>query len=50
MDTELDRARECGKTLATLDTKMGDAAEPLDASVGLECAGMIPAMIALVRG
>jgi hypothetical protein len=28
MNTELDRARERGKTLATLDTKTGDVAEP----------------------
>jgi len=49
MDTELDRARECGKTLATLDTEMGNAAEPLNAPAGFEFAGMMPAMTASVR-
>ena len=38
----LDRARELHKTLATLDTRTGDVAEPLYASVGFEVAGVIP--------
>lgn len=36
------RARELGKTLVTLDTRTGDVAEPLYASVGFEVAGVIP--------
>lgn len=39
---QLDRARELGKTLATLDTRTGDVAEPLYTSVGFEVAGVIP--------
>jgi len=42
MNRALDRARELGKTLATLDTRTGDVAEPLYASVGFEVAGVIP--------
>ena len=38
----LERAEELGKTLVTLDTRTGDAAEPLYASVGFETAGIIP--------
>ncbi len=38
----LDRARDLGKTLVTLDTRTGDVAEPLYASVGFEVAGVIP--------
>jgi len=42
MNRALHRARELGKTLATLDTRTGDAGEPLYASVGFEAAGVIP--------
>ncbi len=42
MNCALDRARELRKTLATLDTRTGDMAEPLYASVGFEVAGVIP--------
>ena len=42
MDRALARARELGKTLVTLDTRTGDAAEPLYASIGFEVAGIIP--------
>ena len=35
-------AREAGKTLITLDTRTGDAAQPLYASVGFQKAGVIP--------
>jgi ribosomal protein S18 acetylase RimI-like enzyme len=42
MNAALGRARELGKTLVTLDTRTGDAAEPLYASVGFEVAGVIP--------
>jgi GNAT superfamily N-acetyltransferase len=42
MNRALDRARELGKTLVTLDTRTGDVAEPLYASVGFEVAGVIP--------
>lgn len=35
-------ARAAGKTLITLDTRTGDAAEPLYASVGYAIAGIIP--------
>jgi len=38
----LEQARLLGKTLVTLDTKTGDAAEPLYASLGFEIAGIIP--------
>ncbi len=38
----LDRARDLGKTLVTLDTRTGDVAEPLYKSVGFEVAGVIP--------
>lgn len=42
MNRALDRARELGKTLVTLDTRTGDVAEPLYASVGFKVAGVIP--------
>lgn len=42
MNQALDRARELGKSLVTLDTRTGDVAEPLYASVGFEVAGVIP--------
>jgi GNAT superfamily N-acetyltransferase len=42
MTRAIDRARELGKTLVTLDTRTGDVAEPLYASVGFEVAGVIP--------
>ena len=35
-------ARGIGRSLITLDTRSGDAAEPLYASLGYETAGMIP--------
>lgn len=35
-------AEAIGKTLVTLDTRTGDAAEPLYASVGFQVAGVIP--------
>ena len=38
----LRKAGELGKTLVTLDTRTGDVAEPLYASLGFEIAGMIP--------
>lgn len=42
MNRALDHARELGKELVTLDTRTGDVAEPLYASVGFEVAGVIP--------
>lgn len=42
MKQALERARELGKTLVTLDTRTGDVAEPLYMSVGFEVAGIIP--------
>lgn len=42
MNRAIERARELGKTLITLDTRTGDVAEPLYASVGFEVAGVIP--------
>lgn len=42
MNRALDRARELGKTLITLDTRTGDVAEPLYKFVGFEVAGVIP--------
>ena len=42
MNRALDRAKQLGKTLVTLDTRTGDVAEPLYASVGFEVAGVIP--------
>lgn len=42
MDHALDRARDLGKTLVTLDTRTGDVAERLYGSVGFEAAGSIP--------
>lgn len=38
----LEEARARKKTLVTLDTRTGDRAEPLYASVGFEVAGVIP--------
>lgn len=38
----ISRAQELGKTLLTLDTKTGDAAQALYASLGFEEAGTIP--------
>ena len=35
-------ARSCGRTLITLDTRTGDKAEPLYASLGYVVAGVIP--------
>lgn len=37
-----DHARKLGKHLITLDTRTGDAAEPLYRSLGYQTAGMIP--------
>ncbi|MCS3434458.1 GNAT family N-acetyltransferase [Klebsiella sp. BIGb0407] len=42
MSHALEQARLLGKTLVTLDTKTGDVAEPLYASLGFEVAGIIP--------
>jgi len=42
MNRALNRARELGKELITLDTRTGDVAEPLYSSVGFEVAGVIP--------
>lgn len=42
MHRALERARDLGKTLVTLDTRTGDVAEPLYASVGFAVAGVIP--------
>lgn len=42
MSHAIEQARQIGKTLATLDTRTGDAAEPLYASLGFEVAGIIP--------
>jgi ribosomal protein S18 acetylase RimI-like enzyme len=42
MKAVLDRARTLGKTLVTLDTRTGDAAEALYAAVGFEVAGVVP--------
>lgn len=42
MNRALEHARSIGKTLVTLDTRTGDVAEPLYASVGFEVAGVIP--------
>jgi ribosomal protein S18 acetylase RimI-like enzyme len=42
MNRAIARAGELGKTLVTLDTRTGDLAEPLYASVGFEVAGVIP--------
>jgi ribosomal protein S18 acetylase RimI-like enzyme len=42
MTTVEDRARAAGKTLLTLDTRTGDAAEPLYLSMGYVLAGIIP--------
>jgi len=37
-----DHARRAGRSLLTLDTRTGDAAEPLYASLGYRVAGVIP--------
>ncbi|WP_426755406.1 GNAT family N-acetyltransferase [Myxococcus sp. Y35] len=37
-----DHARQRGRTLVTLDTRTGDSAEPLYASLGYQTAGVIP--------
>lgn len=42
MHHAITRARGLGKTLLTLDTRTGDAAETLYASVGFRAAGVIP--------
>ncbi|RVV97197.1 GNAT family N-acetyltransferase [Mesobaculum littorinae] len=42
MGAALDHARAIGKTLVTLDTRTGDAAEALYAAVGFQRAGVIP--------
>ncbi|WP_138468540.1 GNAT family N-acetyltransferase [Poseidonocella sp. HB161398] len=42
MTAALGHARGLGRTLVTLDTRSGDAAAPLYASVGFEVAGEIP--------
>ncbi|WP_417270111.1 GNAT family N-acetyltransferase [Celeribacter sp.] len=42
MAAALDHARALGKRTVTLDTRSGDVAEPLYASVGFEVAGKIP--------
>jgi ribosomal protein S18 acetylase RimI-like enzyme len=42
MTHALQRARALGKTLVTLDTRTGDVAQSLYASVGFEVAGVIP--------
>lgn len=42
MGAALDAARSAGKTMMTLDTRTGDAAEPLYAAVGFKVAGVIP--------
>ncbi|GAJ30177.1 GNAT family N-acetyltransferase [Acidomonas methanolica] len=42
MEHAIKRAGELGKTLVTLDTRSGDIAESLYASLGFEVAGVIP--------
>ena len=42
MSALLARAAEEGRSLVTLDTRSGDAAQPLYASLGFEVAGEIP--------
>jgi ribosomal protein S18 acetylase RimI-like enzyme len=42
MTAALEYGSQLGKTLVTLDTRTGDAAEPLYASLGFETAGVIP--------
>lgn len=42
MKEALQLARSHGKSLATLDTRTGDAAEPLYAALGFEVAGVVP--------
>lgn len=42
MERALEYAGQLGKTLVTLDTRTGDVAQPLYASVGFEVAGVIP--------
>jgi len=42
MEALENRARELGRSLLTLDTRTGDTAEPLYASLGYRTAGIIP--------
>jgi len=42
MSHALEHAQQIGKSLVTLDTRTGDVAEPLYASLGFEVAGIIP--------
>lgn len=42
VNTAIDTARSLGKTLITLDTRTGDAAQSLYAAAGFETAGRIP--------
>lgn len=42
MNAALERARHMGKTLVTLDTRSGDVAQGLYASLGFDVAGEIP--------
>lgn len=42
MTAAVDHARQLGKTMVTLDTRTGDAAEQLYATLGFEFAGAIP--------
>jgi ribosomal protein S18 acetylase RimI-like enzyme len=42
MRTLENHARDLGRTLLTLDTRTGDAAEPLYASLGFETTGVVP--------
>lgn len=42
MEAALDHAAAVGKQLVTLDTRTGDAAEPLYASIGFKTCGVIP--------
>lgn len=42
MSHALEQVRLPSKTLVTLETKTGDVAEPLYASLGCEVAGIIP--------
>ncbi|GGG64165.1 N-acetyltransferase [Salipiger pallidus] len=50
MQTLLTRAAEEGRSLVTLDTRSGDAAQPLYASCGFEVAGEIPGFAAAPDG
>ena len=42
MEALEDHARQAGRTLLTLDTRTGDAAEPLYTSMGYQTVGVIP--------